>query len=153
MFKKTKITSMKLLAELMEKPLSEGKTVKFTVVGNSMYPLLRNGEDCVCLSKLPSPKKYDVILYKRKDGSFVLHRIVGVLKDGFVLLGDNQLVKEYPVAFCDVVAVMTGFWRKGAYVSVNKAWYRAYSALWGRFVSLRKPVFAAALRVRKLFRH
>lgn len=141
MLKKVKITSMDLLAELMSKPLAEGKTVKFTVVGNSMYPMLRNGVDNVLLSSKLPPKKYDVILYRRKDGSYVLHRIVGVKKEGFVLCGDNQLKTEFPVRREDVVAVMTAFERNGGEIPKNKLWYRIYSVLWSHLIFARRPIF------------
>ena len=152
MLKKVKITSMDLLAELMSKPLGEGKTVKFTVVGSSMYPLLRNGVDNVFLSSKTTPGKYDVILYRRKDGSYVLHRIVGVKKDGFVLCGGNQLKTESPVISKDVVAVMTAFERNGREIPKNKLWYRLYSVLWSRLIFARRPLFKVCHKIKMLFK-
>lgn len=48
-----------------------------------MYPMLRNGEDVVVLKKPEGRLKYlDVALYRRSNGDFVLHRVVGFDKDG-----------------------------------------------------------------------
>ena len=53
-----------------------------TPKGTSMLPLLRQGIDTIKVIKPTSPfKKYDVILFKRKDGSYVLHRIIKVKKN------------------------------------------------------------------------
>lgn len=151
MLKRVRITSMDLLAELMQEPLKEGKSVKFTVVGNSMYPLLRNGLDNVLVSSNVKPKKFDIILYRRKSGDYVLHRIVRVGKEGFGLCGDNQLLVEYPVRQEDVVAVVTAIERKGKLVPVTKLWYRAYSVLWSLLIPLRPVIFKVSCKIKHFF--
>ena len=53
----------------------------YTCKGFSMMPLLRQHRDLVVISKITEPlKKYDVILFKR-NGKYILHRILTV-KDG-----------------------------------------------------------------------
>ena len=138
MVKKSKITSMHLLVDMMMPNLKEGKKVKFTVVGNSMYPLFRSGRDNVVMSVPENLKKYDVILYKRDNGDFVLHRIIGIGKDGFVLMGDNQLIKEYPVKADDVIAKMTEFERDGKDFTVKAPWYVLYTRVWCIFAGQRR---------------
>ena len=44
-----------------------------TPVGTSMNPLLYERQDTVKLVKADKVQKYDVILYKRKSGEYVLH--------------------------------------------------------------------------------
>ena len=61
--------------------LSGGAQVKFTVSGYSMYPLLHSNADTVILTKKQRIKKYDILLYKRENGEFVLHRVVGFMKE------------------------------------------------------------------------
>ena len=82
-------------------------------------------------------KRCDVILYRRNDGSFVLHRVIGKGKLGYKLCGDNQLAVEYPVKPEDVVAKVTSFERKGKEYSVKVIWYRLYSFLWCWLIWLR----------------
>ena len=98
--------------------------------GPSMQPLLRAHRDAAVLVALTRPlKKYDVILYRRHNGRYVLHRIIGVREDGFVLCGDAQWRKEYGVTNEMVVGVMEGFFRDETYHSCNEIFYRIYSVL------------------------
>ena len=87
------------IIEILVEKLENGGTVTFSPSGTSMLPMLRDGEDVVVLSK---PKGrlhlFDIPLYKRKDGSYVLHRIVDFDADGgYVLRGDNQFTKEHGI--------------------------------------------------------
>ena len=152
MFKRVKITSMDLLVQLMTPVIESGKSVKFTVVGNSMYPLFRDGIENVTMGKACKVKKYDVILYRRDEGSYVLHRVVGVGKDGYKLCGDNQLVIEYPVKESSVIAVMTEFERKGKTVEISRLWYVLYSRIWCILLPLRPFMLKTARLVKKLLK-
>lgn len=151
MIQKVKITSMNLLAQLMQPTLDAGKSVKFTVVGNSMYPVFRNGVDTVTLAKTDKVKKYDVIFYRRDNGEYVLHRIVGKGKDGWKLCGDNQLLVEYPVKDENIIGVVTEFCRKEKTTSVSELWYIAYSCIWTNLIPLRPAMFKVAKFVKNLF--
>ena len=61
----------------VEEGIAQGKTVRFRLKGNSMFPLLRNGKDEVTLEKCPneSLKPMDVVLFRYRGGH-VLHRIL-----------------------------------------------------------------------------
>ena len=75
-----------------------------TTSGYSMYPLLRDRRDNIvvrpCSGRL---KKYDVPLYKRGN-EYVLHRIIKVLPDGYVICGDNCINKEYNIKDENILA-------------------------------------------------
>lgn len=76
--------------------LSTGaKQVPVPVQGTSMRPFLGNG-DFVFLDAVDSPvKKGDIILFRRANGRYILHRVYKVKKQGtFLMLGDGQLVTE-----------------------------------------------------------
>lgn len=152
MVQRVKITSMNLLAQLMQPALDDGKSVKFTVVGNSMYPLFRNGVETVTLVKSERVSKYDVIFYRRDNGDYVLHRIVGKGKDGWKLCGDNQLLVEYPVKDKDIIGVMTDFYRNGKTVPKTKMWYRFYSFVWTNLIPFRPVMFSTSKFVKNLFK-
>ena len=75
------------LMEIIETKLSQGSEVIILATGNSMMPLFKHKRDQVCLIKERNLKKYDMILYRRLNGQYVLHRIVGKNSDGFILRG------------------------------------------------------------------
>lgn len=147
-----KLTSMEHIVQLARPILDTGKAVKFTVVGNSMYPIFRNNVEKVTVVKANIVKKYDVILYHRADGSYVLHRVVGKGELGYKLCGDNQLLVEYPVEREDVIAVMTSFERNGKEVSADCLWYRMYSFVWCLLIPLRPLEFKIAYKLKKIFK-
>ena len=94
---KTKELQLEQLMPLWKERLEAGQRVRFSPKGISMLPLLRQGTDSVLLSPPPARlKKYDIVLYQREDGKYVLHRIIEVDESGMVYtcIGDNQFVKE-----------------------------------------------------------
>ena len=82
------------------------------------------------LSSVPMKlKKYDLPLYQRKDGNYVLHRIVKV-GETYSCLGDNQLKEESGLAHTQMIALVTGFYRGNKYHSVHEPLYWLYCRLW-----------------------
>lgn len=115
---------------LMREYLAAGKTVKFSPRGISMLPMLRQGIDDVVLSPIPEKlKKYDLPLYQRDDGHFVLHRIVRV-GETYTCIGDNQFELEHGLRHDQMIALVTAFYRNGKYHSVNELTYRIYCRFW-----------------------
>lgn len=122
--------------------LASGETVKFTTRGTSMRPMLDNGKDQVILSPLPEKlKKYDLPLYRRDNGQFVLHRIVQV-GETYTCVGDNQFELETGIRSDQMIAVATGFIRKEKQYSVKQMRYRIYCHLW----HISRPVRRFVLR-------
>ena len=118
------------LLPAMQKCLEKGQQVQFVTHGTSMRPMLGNGTDVVILSSLPEKlKKYDLPLYRRDDGQFVLHRIVKVGQT-YTCVGDNQFQLEEGVRPDQMIAVTVGFVRKGKRYSVDHMGYRAYCRVW-----------------------
>ena len=118
------------LMPLMREYLAAGKTVKFSPRGISMLPMLRQGIDDVVLSPLPEKlRKYDLPLYQRDDGHFVLHRIVKAGKT-YTCIGDNQFIMEPELRHDQMIAVVRSFTRGDRSVSVDQFSYRAYCRFW-----------------------
>ena len=71
------------------------KTVSVPVAGSSMVPFLTDG-DTVYLELPDTPiKRGDIVLYTRRNGRYVLHRVCKVCKDGsFLMVGDAQIQLE-----------------------------------------------------------
>ncbi len=104
----------------------EGKFVS-TTSGISMKPLFADRRDTIIvLPKNGRLKKYDVPLYRR-GGEYVLHRIVRVLPDSYVICGDNCENYEYGIRDEDIIGVLSAFYRKDKYCTVNNMFYRAYA--------------------------
>lgn len=95
------------LAKIMKNEV-EGSTFIFNVSGTSMIPLLITN-DKVTIVKTKSVKKNDIILYQRKDGTYVLHRILKIKNDVFYLCGDNQAKLEYPIYLEDIIGKVISY--------------------------------------------
>ncbi|MBR4346475.1 MAG: PqqD family peptide modification chaperone [Oscillospiraceae bacterium] len=107
--------------------------------GVSMMPLLRQKKDVFIARRKGSERcqKYDVVLYRR-NGRYILHRIVEVRPNDYVIRGDNCLANEYGITDSDILAVMTGFIRGGREHSTDELWYRAYSRIHCAIFPVRK---------------
>ena len=120
------------LLPLMEECLYTGRSFTFSPHGVSMLPMLRQGRDTVTLSPLPERlRKYDLPLYRRPDGKFILHRVVGTAADGsYICIGDHQYVYETGVRPEWMIAVVTKFTRDHREHSVQELPYRLYCRVW-----------------------
>ena len=143
------------LAELMplfKERLAAGHSVIFFPKGVSMMPMIRQGVDKVVLSPLPKKlKKYDLPLYQRDNGQFVLHRIVKV-GDTYTCIGDNQHQYETGVRHDQMIGLVTGFYRDQEYHATTQLSHRVYRCLWHHSRWLRPRVRAAFNRIKKLFK-
>ena len=95
--------------------------------GTSMLPLIRQNRDLVIIEKCKDKKtkKYDVLLYKRDD-KYILHRVMKVKKDGYVMCGDTTFKKEYGVGDDSVVGILSAVVRDGKTLKVTDKKYRFY---------------------------
>lgn len=120
-----------------------------TVRGTSMKPLLRQDRDVVVVVPPSFPlRRFDVPLYVRRDGTHVLHRVVGKDARGYILCGDNQLWLERGVTDDMIQGVLAGFFRGEKYIKVTDLRYRIYVFFWCRLPLFRK----ICLRLRDLLR-
>lgn len=135
------------IVPMIEDAIKDGGEFRLITAGTSMLPMLRDRKDTVILRKVEGKlKKYDLPLYKRADGSFVLHRIVGIGKDGYKMSGDNHPMIEYPVKEEQIIAVVTGFIKDGKLTQTNSFGYRFY-CIW--HCGVRKPMRKLISRLRQ----
>lgn len=126
-----------------EEELKEKGVLVYTNVGTSMRPLIRQGKDVMIIKRFDNCcklKKMDVPLYKRDSGQYVLHRIIKINKNGYVIRGDNTYSNEYGVTDSQVLGVLTGVIRNGKEISVNSFGYKVYSYFWLYTYYIRKVV-------------
>lgn len=117
--------------------IEEGVFVS-TTVGVSMFPMLRNRKDTIIVSPYEGRlKKYDVPLYKR-GSSYILHRIIEVRPDSYVIRGDNCIEKEYGITDEQILGVLTGFYRGDKKVNMDGFGYKCYSRIWPFLYPVRK---------------
>ena len=118
------------LMPLIQERLAAGQSVRFSPHGVSMLPMLRQGIDSVVLSPLPDQlNKYDLPLYQRDTGHYVLHRIVKV-GDTYSCIGDNQFTIENGVRHDQMIALATAFYRGNRRIEFDAFSYRFYCRFW-----------------------
>ena len=136
---------------VMEETLASGGTVRLPITGTSMLPLLVAGRDTVVLARADTRlQTYDLPLYRRENGAFVLHRVVGVAEDGtYICCGDNQWVKEPGIRQEQLIGVVTRICRKGREFPVTARRYRLYVRLWALLFPVRRYIVALRGKLRK----
>lgn len=136
------MTQNKLLSELE----SSGEIV-YTTSGVSMYPMLRNRRDIVHIKKCDRPlKRYDLPLYVRND-ALVLHRILKVKDDHYIICGDNCINIE-KVPFDSVYGYVDEFWRGKRHCKSTDLGYRLYAHLWCDFFYARRFILIIKLKAK-----
>ncbi len=135
------------LTPFIKEMIQNNRRVQLTVTGNSMFPLLSHLRDSVTIEGCEDYKKYDIILYVRKNGDLILHRIVKRKKDVFFLCGDNQTVIEYPIYKEQIIGKVVSMKRKEKNFTTKNVFYGLYSFLWCINMKIRKPVLRFALKI------
>lgn len=141
---KFKATNMfSLISEIIE----NGQNTKIPVSGDSMNPFLRDGIDSVEFSRgsFEQISWGDIVVIKRSNGSFIMHRIYRKEIDCFFIVGDAQQWIEGPLYPEQLVAVVPTIWRKDKCIPCSNRWWRLLSGLW----LLLRPLRYSILRVQR----
>lgn len=121
--------------------------------GTSMLPTIRPGKDAVLLCRADSVACGDLLLYQRKNGAYVLHRVVKLRKDGsYVLRGDNQFFDEGGIFPSDVVAKVSAIKRGEKEKRTSSLSFRIKSGMRLFFYPLRRFVFRAKNKLRRMLK-
>jgi len=114
-----------------------------TTSGVSMYPLLRNRRDTIIVTPTKGRlKKYDVALYRR-DENYVLHRVIKVLPDSYIIRGDNCILLEH-VKDTEILGKLTGIYRADKAVRMTGVGYKLYS----KAIVLINPLVCLKLKLK-----
>ncbi len=147
-----KKVSLSEIYPIIREKLDCGGTVEISVTGTSMLPLLVAGKDKVVIT---APKKIsvnDIIFYRRDDGHFVLHRVVGTDERGYVLCGDNQWETEHGITDKNVIGVVTEIIKDGTSLKVTDEKYLKYCRRWSKTLNFRKPLVLTMSKIRAIKR-
>lgn len=120
-------------------------------VGSSMEPLLHEQKDNIIVIKPEGRlKKYDVALYVTSYGKYIMHRVIKVEEDHYVIMGDNLIQKEY-VTEDMICGKLIGFYKNGKkYIDCeNSKLYKLYSRIWVAIIPIKPALFF----VRRGFRY
>lgn len=135
----------------IEELLEQGNTIQIHTQGYSMYPMFIPGRDeAVIKQAVPADlKRGDVVLYRRKTGILVLHRIWKHTSDGFYMVGDNQTEIEGPLEDSQIKGVLLAFIRNGKYIETTRLFYRLTSRCWLFVRPFRNPIMKVAAGTKK----
>lgn len=142
-----KILPPELLLEEYRRLIREEERIgalPLVISGGSMSPFLIGGRDMVYLSRVDRPiRRGDALLYQRRNGSYVFHRVFRVTEQGYTMVGDAQTVLEPGIGPEQIIAIMTGAERKGKYLGPGSFWWEFFEKVWIRLIPVRRPLLAA----------
>ena len=128
-----------------------GKYTGLTM-GTSMEPLIHEQQDNIIVVKNKGRlKKYDVAVYVTPQGKYIMHRVVKVCDDHYVIVGDNLLKKEY-VTDDMICGVLVGFYKKYIDCTSSKK-YMIYSKIWVALLPIRPAILLFPRGVNWIKRH
>lgn len=128
----------------VEAILKEKGAYIVTTSGGSMRPMLRHRRDTVTVVPLTGTvKKYDVVLFRRGE-ELVLHRVVDVLPEGYLIRGDHCRESD-PVSKMQILGILSAFTRNGKPHTITSPGYVIYS----RIIVWLNPVLRLAMKVRR----
>ncbi len=105
--------------------------------GTSMFPMLRDNSNEICVKSADEINKYDVVLYKRESGEYVLHRVLEIDEDGYVCCGDNQWVLERGVKREQIIGKLDSWYKGDKEHTVRDASYLRYVKFWCKSLGFR----------------
>ena len=118
-----------LLAEVCA-ALAAGKQVRLRAKGHSMRPLIRGDSDTLVLVPVTGLREGDVVLARVSDGSYVLHRIVGIHDGTITLMGDANLYRTEECRRTDICGKAVAVIRDGKHRSLTSFRARLHIRLW-----------------------
>ena len=105
--------------------------------GVSMWPLFKTHRDRVYIVKPTEDlSPMDVALYPDGSGNYIMHRVVRVCKDEYLIRGDNTYRMEHVPKHL-VIGVLSEFDRKDKHLTVEHPIYRFYARAWNLIYPIR----------------
>ena len=129
-------------AKTIEEALAQNGIYTGLTTGSSMEPLIHNQKDTVIIVKPKERlKKYDVPVYVLPSGKYVMHRVIEVYDDHYLIVGDNLLTREN-VTDDMIIGKLVGFYKNGKkYIDLEKnRGYQLYSKIWVALLPVRRFV-------------
>jgi signal peptidase I len=129
--KKAVSISNDLFFQEVKELLGEGKKVSLYVQGDSMRPFLKNGDKVLLTSASSRRIKKGAIILARSSMGIVLHRVIQVNEDSYLLAGDAHSKQVEKASVADVIGIVVGAHRYGKEIHLDSSYKRFLSFLWG----------------------
>lgn len=137
---------------VIQEKLALGGEVLFSPNGISMLPTLKAGRDIVVLvAPTGRLKKYDIALFRRDNGKYVLHRVVES-GETYTFIGDNQFVFEKNIEHRQIIAVCVAYVRRDKRVELDSFRCKAYARFWHYTRFLRKLWRRGWAKIKSIFK-
>ena len=138
------------LTPVIVEALAGGSSVRMTVTGKSMQPFMRNNDVAVLRAVDEGPIGVgEIVLARRADGTFILHRVRRVSSDGYHLAGDAQRDIEGPLPRASIVARVPAIIRRGKEICLDRGLRRLAGLFWIRSAPLGPALVAWAGRLKQ----
>ncbi len=119
------------MATTFEEILQRDGVLMYRTKGVSMLPLIREGRDLMIVESIHDKalRITDVVLFKRKNGDYVLHRLMWQRNGKYVIIGDNLWDAERWISRSQILGVMTAVVRGGRRIEMSSIRMKCYSWL------------------------
>lgn len=122
-----------------EQVLQEHGVLVCPFIGVSMQPMLRQKRDTVIIVPAENRlRRGDIAMYRYPSGKYVMHRVIRVRENDYVIRGDNLYRDEIGITDDMILGVVTGFIRRGRQHSVQSLRYRLFGQIWMALYPLRR---------------
>ena len=127
--------------KILDEHFENNNEVKLRVTGNSMSPFLVDKRDYVILSRCNrKPTKGDILLYRRAQDKFILHRVKKYDGKNLWFVGDAQNYVEGPLSEDCIIAQCKKAIRKGKTIDESSFIWRVFSKVWIYIIPCRKTI-------------
>ncbi|MBC7327387.1 GNAT family N-acetyltransferase [bacterium] len=130
--------NLRELEPLIEESLKRGQRVRLTAKGSSMFPFIRNGDVVELESFNFQPKFGDILLIRRADGKYVMHRVVKVKGELFYLRGDSLNSLEGPFGKENIIGKVVRCYRGGRGFDLSRGLPHIVGILWVHLFPLNR---------------
>lgn len=142
------------LFSVVDDIIKQGGHAWVTVTGMSMYPFLRDEKDSVELSgtSFETVKKCDIVLIRRVNGKYVLHRLLKKDKNCFYIIGDAQQCVEGPIKPEQLKACVTKIKREKHIINCNNIFFKVAGRIWLLLIPFRYKIITAYGKLSSIIR-
>lgn len=132
-----------ILLSRAEAFLNEGREVVIRAKGSSMLPFIHGDRDSVVLKKCDDLSVGDIVLV-RLPGRYVMHRIISISQDIFVMMGDGNVTGTEVFRRGDVLGKVIWIVREdGRHIKPGNG------RLWRKLLPIRRYLLAVYRRLFK----
>lgn len=124
------------------KLVSNGESVTIKTKGNSMLPFISGERDSVVLAKTDNIKLYDIVLAIVNENQYVLHRVIKIMGNKLILMGDGNLKGCEICTIENVIATAIEVIGDNRKYSCRDNKYIRRSKIWKALLPIRKYLLA-----------